>query len=84
MKVQRVCQNPQCKKEFKARSADVQRGWARFCSKRCKAVEQEGRTGQYATLLKGNVSLHDAAMMDATAGWDEDGWRGDDSGVSKW
>lgn len=36
-----------CKKEFQARAADRKRGWARFCSKSCKAKEQERRTGQY-------------------------------------
>lgn len=43
--VQRVCLH--CKEPFFARSADVKRGWAKFCSKSCKAVKQEQRTGQY-------------------------------------
>ena len=38
-----------CGAEFTARSADVKRGWARFCSKACKAVKQEQRTGQHRT-----------------------------------
>jgi uncharacterized Zn-finger protein len=29
-----------CGKEFTARIADRQRGWARFCSKQCKAKKQ--------------------------------------------
>lgn len=37
-----------CKQPFIARTADRKRGWARFCSKTCKAVKQEARTGQYA------------------------------------
>ena len=37
-----------CKQDFVARIADRKRGWARFCSKSCKAVRQEQRTGQYA------------------------------------
>lgn len=37
-----------CKKPFTARVADVNRGWAKYCSKRCKAIEQESRTGQHA------------------------------------
>jgi hypothetical protein len=41
-----------------ARAADVARGWARFCSKSCKAVVQEKRTGQYTALLRG-VTRHD-------------------------
>lgn len=42
--VTRCCQ--WCKKDFAARSADVNRGWAKFCSKSCKAKEQEKRTHQ--------------------------------------
>lgn len=37
-----------CGSDFLARTADRARGWARFCSKRCKAVKQERRTGQHA------------------------------------
>ena len=40
-----------CEKEFEARTADRKRGWGRFCTKRCKASEQEKRTGQYAELI---------------------------------
>ena len=29
-----------CKKEFQARTADVKRGWGKFCSKSCKAKKQ--------------------------------------------
>lgn len=45
-----------CKKEFKARQADLNRGWGKFCSKSCKAKEQEKRTGQYKTLLSANIN----------------------------
>lgn len=47
-----ICGNSSCKKEFKARTADVNRGWGKFCSKRCKATDQERRTHQYAKLLR--------------------------------
>ena len=40
-----------CKVEFSARVADRARGWARFCSKSCKALKQEQRTGQMARYL---------------------------------
>lgn len=36
-----------CKAKFQARTADVNRGWAKFCSKSCKAKEQESRTHQH-------------------------------------
>lgn len=48
---ERTCANKSCRKPFMARTADVKRGWARFCSKSCKAIKQEQRTGQYAALL---------------------------------
>ncbi len=41
-----------CGIAFMARIADRKRGWARFCSKSCKAVKQEQRTGQYAAYRK--------------------------------
>lgn len=34
-----------CKQPFTARTADHDRGWAKFCSKVCKANEQAKRTG---------------------------------------
>lgn len=43
------CQS--CGDPFLARTADRARGWARFCSKSCKATKQEQRTGQYARHL---------------------------------
>lgn len=41
-----------CKKIHTVREADLKRGWGRFCSKRCKAMKQEKRTGQ-------NAAYHD-------------------------
>lgn len=46
MKIERKCKN--CGTAFQAREADVKRGWAKFCSKSCKASEQERRTNQNA------------------------------------
>lgn len=42
-----------CKGPFMARVADVKRGWAKFCSKSCKASRQEKRTGQYRAMSEG-------------------------------
>lgn len=36
----------QCHKPFTARVADRKRGWAQFCSKSCKAVNQTRRLGR--------------------------------------
>jgi hypothetical protein len=40
-----------CRDPFVARVADRKRGWGKFCSKTCKAKEQERRTGQHAEFL---------------------------------
>ena len=50
--IERKCQN--CKTTFMARQADVDRGWAKFCSKSCKAKKQEKRTGQMAAFIHRN------------------------------
>lgn len=34
-----------CNDPFKARKADRDRGWARYCSKSCKAIRQTQKTG---------------------------------------
>lgn len=44
--VARICKR--CGDPFQAREADVARGWGKFCSKSCKAIKQEQRTGQCA------------------------------------
>ena len=52
----------QCKSEFTARTADVKRGWGKFCSKSCKATHQEKRTGQYST-YKHKSDLSDGCVI---------------------
>lgn len=84
-KVERNCQ--WCGKPFKARAADVKRGWAKFCSKSCKASEQEKRTHQYRNLGSRGGDFdadmaHRQAMDESTGGWDEGGWRRDESGCA--
>jgi predicted SprT family Zn-dependent metalloprotease len=56
------CEN--CRDPFTARTADRKRGWARFCSKSCKASKQEKRTGQYRRYLNGGEGLHDHGDFD--------------------
>lgn len=52
----------QCDEPFAARVADRKRGWARFCSKRCKARHQEKHTGQFKQLLnRSEASEHGIA-----------------------
>ena len=43
------CKCRWCRSPFMARAVDVKRGWGLFCSKSCKAMRQEKRTGQYTT-----------------------------------
>jgi hypothetical protein len=43
--VSRTCA---CGKVFQARQADVDRGWAKSCSKSCAASRREKKTGNYA------------------------------------
>ncbi|MCD0496900.1 hypothetical protein LP085_08585 [Achromobacter sp. MY14] len=40
-----------CGGTFTARTADRARGWARFCSKSCKANKQAARAGQHRGYL---------------------------------
>lgn len=44
--VTRVCA---CGNEFEARQADVNRGWAKSCSKACAAIRREGATVKSST-----------------------------------
>lgn len=61
-----------CDKPFEAREADRKRGWALFCSKTCKAVEQESRTGQHRARTQRRENEDYEADMDGAedAGWD--------------
>jgi len=53
MKTVRVrCKYKPCGNWFDAREADVKRGWGKFCSKSCKAKEQEERTGRFRKLKR--------------------------------
>lgn len=68
-KVTVKCKNKACRKEFQARAADVKRGWGKFCSKACKAVEQEKRTGQYRHYMQGQNSAEGSNI------WEDDDYR---------
>ena len=63
-----------CKADFTARTADRARGWARFCSKRCKAVKQEQGNGQRIAYLRGKgvSNLHPNRMRKYTRDTTED------------
>lgn len=71
-----------CKREHMVRQADLNRGWGKFCSKSCKAKEQEKRTGgQYVDYIMRDNNrkndprseserMHDEAMASIEMGWD--------------
>lgn len=40
-----TCRCLWCKEAFQARKADVERGWGKFCSKKCKAINQSSPGG---------------------------------------
>lgn len=63
------CKN--CNDPFSARTADRARGWARFCSKSCKAAEQERRTGQ-------NARYHARREAAASDYYEPPEWKGND------
>lgn len=37
----RTCESPNCNKTFSAKESDVNRGWAKFCSKKCAAESRK-------------------------------------------
>jgi len=47
-----ICENLDCRKQFKARLADIARGWGRFCCKSCKAAVQSRNGGKLPALPK--------------------------------
>jgi hypothetical protein len=47
-----TCKCRNCGNMFTARVVDRKRGWAKFCSKSCKAQRQEKQTGQFRGLLQ--------------------------------
>lgn len=66
-----ICKLKSCKTPFLAREADRARGWALFCSKSCKAKEQEYKTGQYRHMKERSQQDDiDAAMDSLEYGWD--------------
>lgn len=74
------CANKRCSQQFEVRQADINRGWGKFCSKSCKAVKQEQRTGQYRKLMerqtdeiKVDISDMDFGASDGGGYYDKDG-----------
>jgi hypothetical protein len=67
-----------CGSAFTARTADRKRGWARFCSKSCKAVKQTQRNGYSPSNYRGSgvareTYLHYAREYGGTPQFDNRG-----------
>lgn len=60
--MERTCES--CRKPFNAKPADVKRGWARFCSKRCKAINQSQEMPKGAGLYPIAGDLDDVHDLD--------------------
>lgn len=56
-----------CKEDFTARVADRKRGWARYCSKSCKAYRQEARTGQHADFQRAKAASESGLCFPSAA-----------------
>lgn len=68
-----------CGQPFTARVADRKRGWARFCSKSCKAKKQEARTGQHRAYQQHKRHLEESSYAGGGLcfpGFDEDSVQG--------
>ena len=59
-----------CGDPFRARTADRKRGWARYCSKSCKAKVQTAKTGRGA---KERIQLANGGYLAGAAEYDRHG-----------
>jgi hypothetical protein len=58
---ERICKC--CSKPFLAKTADVKRGWAKFCSKSCKAKKQEQVSGNFKDYIRKRDYARDAEIF---------------------
>lgn len=59
-----------CGKDFRPRFAEVQRGWGRFCSKSCKASDQNKRLNKKSLNHGETLSMHGGDDVHYTGqGW---------------
>ena len=81
------CANRECGAMFLARTADVKRGWGKFCSKSCKAKKQgrllasketqkmwrEDRRNQFWDQMRENEKIMDDLGETADDKWGDSG-----------
>lgn len=77
-----------CGKSMTVRTADIKRGWGRFCSKTCKARHQERRTGAHRAHMRnlqdGPDDPRHMSMEELSGGGYGDATRYDAPGHDKW
>lgn len=66
-KVEVTCKH--CGRKFMARVADRARGWARFCSKSCKAIDQTKRRGSHKRRRR-PVDYDELGVGEISGQWD--------------
>ena len=66
--VQRVCANLGCTVVYKARSADIKRGWGLCCSKSCAASHRLRSNPDHGYLTRGDSDTRDKDAVEE--GWD--------------
>jgi hypothetical protein len=76
-----ICANKRCGCEFEARQADINRGWGKYCSKSCKAVKQEKRTGQYRQFIERQFDEDEVDISDMDFGASDGGGYYDKEGL---
>lgn len=67
MKEEYTCKT--CRQTFVARVADRKRGWARYCSKSCKAIKQARATGYYGPKSKNTYDDDHPFSCEALGQW---------------
>lgn len=55
-----------CGNNFEARTADRKRGWARFCSKSCKAIEQSSKQQKFPFYKQNGSKVEPAKISNTT------------------
>lgn len=62
-----------CGTDFQAKAADIARGWGRFCSKSCKAMQPKGKSAGAPQPEPMRAYAEDMATRN---GWERDGGEG--------
>jgi hypothetical protein len=74
-----------CGCNMSVRTADVSRGWGKFCSKSCKAKKQEKKNGQHAAYLNGRgvSNLHPKRLQEYSM-YEDDTHPFSSEGLGQW